>query len=72
MVEGFSRVEKPLVIIVPRVFQNNPDIEKIRADFINKLNDAGIPTYPTAERAACTARKIYHYLQFMQSHGIEV
>lgn len=72
MVEGFSKVEKPVVIIVPRVFQNNPDIEIIRSGFIKKLTDAGIPSYPTAERAARAARKINRYLQFMQRHGIEV
>lgn len=72
MVEGFLKVEKPVVIIVPRVFQNNPDIEIIRSGFIKKLTEAGIPSYPTAERAARAARKINRYLQFMQRHGIEV
>lgn len=72
IIDGLKSVEKPVVMVIPRLFHNNPEIELVRAGFIEKLNNAGIPSYPTGERAARAVRKIHKYVDFMTKHAIEV
>jgi acyl-CoA synthetase (NDP forming) len=72
MVKGLGTVKKPVVIVIPRIFQNNPELEGIRAGFVDKLIEGGIPSFPSAERAARVACKIYQYRQFMEKHGVSL
>jgi acyl-CoA synthetase (NDP forming) len=69
IVDGLTKVEKPLVVVIPRLFQNNPDAELARAEFTKKLEKVHIPSYSSAERAARAATKLCHYLEFMDNHG---
>jgi acyl-CoA synthetase (NDP forming) len=72
IIDGLKDVEKPVVMVIPRIFHHHPETESVRAGFIEKLNDAGIPSYPTGERAARVVRKIHKYVDFMSRNKIEV
>ncbi len=72
MVQGLSRLTKPVVMIMPKVVHNRADVEELRASFIKKLNAAGILSFSDAGRMARTTAKIYGYLRFMARRGIEI
>ncbi len=69
IVEGLSRIKKPVVMVIPRVVHRQPEVEGIRADFTRKLEAKGIPVFSSAERAARTARKIVRYMNFLAVHA---
>ncbi len=70
MIQGLKKLEKPVVMVVPRIFQDGHEVGSVRVDFIRKLAQEGIPSFPTADRAARTTRKIYQNLKFMERHGV--
>ena len=70
MIEGLSNVSKPIIIIIPRVAHNRPDVEAMRADFIGRLDKAGILSFDDAGRAARSVVKIERYLRFMETHAL--
>ncbi|MBN1882289.1 MAG: CoA-binding protein [Deltaproteobacteria bacterium] len=70
IVEGLQTVDKPVVMIIPRLFQNNAETEAARGEFVHRLTRAGIPSYPTAERAARVAVKLIRYRRFLESKGV--
>jgi len=69
IVEGLSKIKKPVVMVIPRVVHHRADVDEIRADFTRKLNAAGIPVYTSAARAARAARKIARYLDYMKRNA---
>jgi acetyl-CoA synthetase (ADP-forming)/acetyltransferase len=70
IVDGLKTVEKPVVMIIPRLFQNNAETEAARGEFVHKLTRAGIPSYPTADRAAKVAVKLIRYRKFLERSGV--
>ena len=72
IVDGLKKVSKPVIMIIPRLVHYSPDMESARGDFVRKLNEAGIPLYPTGERAARAARKISRYYDFLRRNGHSV
>jgi acetate---CoA ligase (ADP-forming) subunit alpha len=72
LVEGLSKVKKPTVMIIPRVYENSSDAEAVRAEFIGRLREVGIPAYPSAARMARAAVKIQKYVDFMKIHGVDI
>lgn len=72
MIEGLTACEKPVVMVVPRIFQDGHAVGTVRADFMRKLTAAGIPSFPTAERAARTTRKIQGYLAYLEKNRVRI
>ena len=70
IVDGLKTVDKPVVMIIPRLFQNNAETEAARGEFVHMLTRAGIPSYPTADRAAQVAVKLVRYRQFLEQNGV--
>lgn len=68
IVAGLSKLTKPVIMVIPQVVYNRPDVEEIRSKFIAKLHEKGIPVFTSAARAARAARKIVQYLNYMQMH----
>jgi acyl-CoA synthetase (NDP forming) len=68
MIEGLSHVSKPVIMIIPRVIHNRPDVEALRMDFMGRLDKAGILSFDDAGRAARLVVKIERYMRFMEMH----
>ena len=68
IVDGLKEVKKPVIVILPKIFQNNPAMEAVRAEFIGKLNEKGIVSYSSAERAARVISKLIDYYRFLENH----
>ncbi|HOG06692.1 MAG: CoA-binding protein [Syntrophales bacterium] len=68
MLEIFPRISKPLVVLIPQLLFRRPEVEAVRTAFVEKLDRAGILSFPDAGRAARMAVKIHRYRRFMEAH----
>lgn len=68
MLEIFPRISKPLVVLIPQLLFHRPEVEAMRTAFVERLDRAGILSFPDAGRAARMAVKIHRYRRFMETH----
>ncbi len=59
--------DKPILCVLPRVVENRAELEAERIDFFKRLHELRIPTYPTVEKAARAACRLWRYKKFLKS-----
>ncbi|MFC1825587.1 CoA-binding protein [Thermodesulfobacteriota bacterium] len=54
-------IDKPLICIVPRIFERDPEIETERIKFIEKLLEGGVVSFPNISRGAKALYRLTEY-----------
>jgi len=56
-----NRATKPVIAVIPSYLL--PEHAQLAREMAQKLQDGGVPTFNTAERAACALRNALSYYQ---------
>jgi hypothetical protein len=68
MITGLSRISKPLILLLPQIIYNRPDVAALHASFMERLGRAGILYYTDAGRVARMAVKVHRFRQYLERH----
>ena len=61
IISSKDSIDKPLICIVPRIFERDPEIETERIKFIERLLEGGVVSFPNISRGAKALYRLAGY-----------